>query len=193
MTSGFTQQRMMTIAKVLGILLLLYFVTLHWWFTAPFHALGQERDSLLDSQRKMQQELQQQDGIQQRLAQLQQTSPALETWMNGDSGMVAAQLGQQLDVWLVASPVTCQALTRTPGAEQRSGRFRKTVMQVRLRCSMQGLVSLMERIEAESPALFIENLEIATRRHMAAVGDQNAGLDVTLDIAVYSRLASGLK
>lgn len=193
MMRGLSQERLVFGAKALGVLLLGYFLAIHWWFTVPLHGLGQERAALLDSQRQMQQEIQQSGAVQARLQQLGQANPGLDAWVSSDAGSVAAQLGQRLDVWLVASPVTCQSLARTPGAEQRSGRFQKTVLQVRLRCSMQGLVSLMERIEAESPALFIDNLEITTRRHMAAVGDQNTGLDVALDIAVYSRLASGAK
>ena len=186
-------RRWIPVLKLMAGIAVLYVLTIHWWFTAPMLALGEQRHALIESQRSMQQEIRQRDQLQGRLAQLEQSSPGLEIWMSGDSGTVSAQLGQKLDTWMHASPVTCQSITRTPAAEQRSGRFRKTLLQVRLRCSMQGLVALMARVESESPAIFIENLELATRRHMASVDGQNTGMDVTMDIAVYSRMTSGAK
>lgn len=179
--------------KALVVLSLVYLLGIHWWFSAPMWALGRERAALLAYEQTLQTELRQRDALQASLFQWQQRNPGLESWLAGDAGSVAARLGQDLDAWLAASSVRCQSLARTPGSEQRSGRFRKTALQVRLRCSMQGLVSLLERIEAENPALRVENMEISTRRHLAAVGDQNSGLDVTLDIVAYSRLAPGAK
>lgn len=171
--------------KVLAVIVLLYFMAVHWWFTAPMRALGQERDALLESQRSLQQESSQYSAWQSRLAQLQQSNPRLDEWLLGDAGAVSAQLGQKLDGWLSGSPVTCQPLARTPGNAEHGARFQKHTLQVRLLCSMQGLVHLLGQIESDSPAILIENLEIASRR---ASGDgQSAGLDVTLDIAVYSR------
>lgn len=179
--------------KALGVLSLVYLLGIHWWFSAPMWTLGRERATLLAYEQKLQSELRQRDALQASLLQWQQRNPGLENWLAGDAGSVAARLGQDLDVWMAASTVRCQSLARTPSSEQRSGRFRKTGLQVRLRCSMQGLVSLLERIEAESPALRVENMEITSRRHLASVGDQNSGLDVTLDIVAYSRLAPGVK
>lgn len=171
--------------KLLVGLLLLYFIAMHWWFTAPMRALGQEREALVESQRSLQQEISQYGHWQSRLAQLEQLSPGLDEWLLGDAGAVSAQLGQKLDGWLSASPVSCQPLARTPGNTENGARFQKHTLQVRLLCSMQGVVHLLDQIESDSPAVIIENLEIASR-HNSGDG-QSAGLDVTLDIAVYGR------
>jgi general secretion pathway protein M len=178
-------------AKVTLALVLMYLLLVHWWFTAPMRAMALERTALREQMQVMQQEVQGSAAVQSRLEQMALSNPGFADGSQNDSGALAAALGQKLDAWLIATPVTCQSLSRTPGPAQSSGRFSRTVVQVRLRCSMQGLVELMHQIERESPAVLIENLDVASRRSMAAVGNQNAGLDVSLDVVVYHRATQG--
>lgn len=179
--------------KVAGIVVAVYVLTIHWWFTAPMLTMGQERAALIELHHDMQVELQRESGLREQQRQMQADHAGLQAWADLEQGTVTAQLGQRLDVWLTAGNRQCQSLSRTPGQEQASGRFRKSVLQIRLRCGMQGLSELIQRIEAESPLMRVENLEIATRRHMAANEAQNTGVDVTLDIAVYRHPSRGSK
>lgn len=177
--------------QTVAILAVLYLLLVHWWFTAPMWAMAAERTALREQMQDMQQEVRRSAGVQARLDNTQPTALGAITADQNDSGALAAALGQKLDVWMLATPTTCQSVSRTPGAAQTGGRFSRTVVQVRLRCSTQGLVELMQLIEQESPSLLIENLEIASRRQMAAVDNQNTGLDVSLDVVLYYRAGRG--
>lgn len=179
--------------KAIAYFLVFYILAIHWWFTAPMLSMGQERAALIETQHAMQQELQTESQLLEQLAQLGAANASVHAWSDLDAGNVTAQLGQRLDVWLNTGDVRCQSISRTPGQDQASGRFRKSVLQIRLRCGMQGLSALIQRIEAESTAIRVENLEIVARRNMAAVDQQNTGLDVTLDIAVYRHQPPGAK
>lgn len=174
--------------QTVAVLAVLYLLLVHWWFTAPMWAMAAERTALREQMQDMQQEVRRSAGVQARLDNAQPSALGAD---QNDSGALAAALGQKLDVWMLATPTTCQSVSRTPGAAQTGGRFSRTVVQVRLRCSTQGLVELMQLIEQESPSLLIENLEIASRRQMAAVGNQNTGLDVSLDVVLYHRAGRG--
>lgn len=179
--------------KAVSYLLAAYFLTIHWWFTAPMLTMGEERDKLIEIHQSMQHELQSEPQLSEQLARMSAGDAGLQAWTNLEQGNVTAQLGQRLDVWLNAGDVRCQSISRTPGPDQASGRFRKSVLQIRLRCGMQGLSALIQHIEAESPAIRVENLEIVSRRTMAAIDQQNTGLDVSLDIAVFRHQLAGAK
>jgi general secretion pathway protein M len=167
---------------------LLYGLAIHTWFTAPMLDLAAQGHALQQEQQSLRAEIAQMPEWQQRNAELQQRQPNLQHWLSADANSASVLLGQQLELWLSAAPVTCQLVSKTPQADTRSGRFVKTGWQARLRCSTLGLAALLQKIESESSAVRVENMQIASRSAMAAVAGQNQGLDVTLDIVAYGRV-----
>jgi general secretion pathway protein M len=65
-------------------------------------------------------------------------------------------------------------------------------VQVRLRCGMRELGAVLHALESGSPQLFIDNLDLLSRRSYLVTGQEGAGaLDVSFDLYGYLKVAAG--
>ena len=65
------------------------------------------------------------------------------------------------------------------------------MVQVRLRCGSGELAAVLHALESGSPQLFIDNLDMLTRRSYLQAGADNSGaLDVSFDLYGYLKVAS---
>lgn len=161
------------------------FVVLYALFIAPMHTLAQERLALQSIEAQLRTELQQEQALRAKMAAIANWNNQLNAWQNPDSGQSTALLGQKLDTWMAMASIKCAPVSRSVGQAQRQGRMYKTPLQVRMRCGMQGLAEILQAIESESPALRIENMEMAANPVFVGGKMQNQGMDITLDLAIY--------
>ena len=64
--------------------------------------------------------------------------------------------------------------------------FPRVMVQVRLRCGMGELAAVLHALESGSPQLFIDNLDLLSRRSYLAAGRRAAArLDVSFDLYGY--------
>ena len=64
------------------------------------------------------------------------------------------------------------------------------MVQVRLRCGMGELAAVLHALESGSPQLFIDNLDVLSRRsYLTAGGETSSGLDVSFDLYGYLKSA----
>ena len=64
--------------------------------------------------------------------------------------------------------------------------FPRVMVQVRLRCGMGELAAVLHALESGSPQLFIDNLDMLSRRsYLAAGADAGGALDVSFDLYGY--------
>lgn len=186
--------------RVLGIaalaLLLAYLLLLHWWFTAPMLRLGGEIAEMQAQEQALRAEAAQRNQLQLRLAQVR-------TFETGNPGflpeanreLASAGLVQRLQQVVAAAsqnPNACQITAQTPSDMPSQEPFPRVMVQVRLRCGMGELAAVLHALESGSPQLFIDNLDLLSRRSYLAAGSDNAGaLDVSFDLYGYLKVASG--
>ncbi len=186
--------------RVLGIaalaLLLAYLLLLHWWFTAPMLRLGGEIAEMQAQEQALRAEAAQRNQLQLRLAQVR----AFETGNPGflpeaNRELASAGLVQRLQQVVAAAsqnPNACQITAQTPSDMPSQEPFPRVMVQVRLRCGMGELAAVLHALESGSPQLFIDNLDLLSRRSYLAAGSDNAGaLDVSFDLYGYLKVASG--
>jgi len=66
------------------------------------------------------------------------------------------------------------------------------MVQVRLRCGTGELAAVLHALEGGSPQLFIDNLDLLTRRsYLQGGADASGAIDVTFDLYGYLKTASG--
>lgn len=186
--------------RALGIaglaLLLAYLLLLHWWFTAPMLRLGAEIEDLRAQEQTLRNEIAQRPVLEQRLAQVrafEAGSPGFLPEANKElasAGLV--QRLQQVVATASPNPNACQITAQTPTDMPSQEPFPRVMVQVRLRCGMGEFAAVLHALESGSPQLFIDNLDLLSRRTYLVTGSENSGaLDVSFDLYGYLKSPSG--
>ncbi len=189
-------ERWRTAGWLLLAVLLAYLLLVHWWFTAPMSELGSEVRDLAAQAQSLRAEVAQRPALEQQLARLQ----AYETNHPGflpeaSQELASAGLVQRLEqVVATASPNpnACQITARTPAQASATEPYARVVVQVRLRCGMGELAAVLHALESNDPQLFIDNLDLLSRRsYLAATPDNSGAMDVSFDLYGYLRSLPG--
>ena len=183
-------------ARTRGLLLiavlaaLAYFVGVHWWFTAPMLEMGGQIEELRHSELALRMESRQRPEIEKRLAQVQQFESANPGFLpETNKELATAGLVQRLEQVVQAAsprPEACQITARTPAESGTTKEpYPRVVVQVRLRCGMTELAAVLHALESSSPQLFVDNLDVLSRRSYLAAGNEGGALDVSFDLYGY--------
>ena len=172
------------------VLALAYLAGVHWWFTAPMLAMGEEMKALRQQELELRMEATQRAEIERRLQQVQQFEAANPGFLpEANKELATAALVQRLEQIVQAAspnPDACQITARTPADAVGTDAFPRVVVTVRLRCGMGELAAVLHALESGSPQLFIDNLDVLSRRSYLAAGIEGGGaLDVTFDLFGY--------
>ena len=181
---------------VLGLLLLVaYLLLVHWWFTAPMLAMADEIEQMSTQEQALLGEIAQRRELQGRLAQVRQFEAGNPGFLpEGSRELASAGLVQRLQqVVANASPNqnACQITAQTPTDMPTQEPFPRVMVQVRLRCGMSELGAVLHALESGSPQLFIDNLDLLSRRSYLSTTSESSGLDVSFDLYGYLKSASG--
>lgn len=185
--------------RALGYLLLVlavsYGILLHWSWTLPQMQLRQQLIELRDQEQRLRMHALQGPDVEQRLTQVQAFEADNPGFLPENSAELAtAGLVQRLErVVESASPSreSCQLTGRTPFSARSKERFARVAIQVRLRCGMSELATVLSQLESGSPELFVDRLAIMTRRSALIAGAQASALDVSFDLYGYLRVPAG--
>ncbi|MDX2300730.1 MAG: type II secretion system protein GspM [Xanthomonadaceae bacterium] len=185
--------------RALGYLLLVlavsYGILLHWSWTLPQIQLRQQLIELRDQEQRLRMHALQGPEVEQRLSQVQAFEADNPGFLPENSAELAtAGLVQRLErVVESASPSreSCQLTGRTPFSARSKERFARVAIQVRLRCGMSELATVLSQLESGSPELFVDRLAIMTRRSALIAGAQASALDVSFDLYGYLRVPAG--
>ena len=175
---------------VLGLLLLVaYPLLVHWWFTAPMLAMADEIEQMSTQEQALLGEIAQRRDLQGRLAQVRQFEAGNPGFLpEGSRELASAGLVQRLQqVVANASPNqnACQITAQTPTDMPTQEPFPRVMVQVRLRCGMSELGAVLHALESGSPQLFIDNLDLLSRRSYLSTTSESSGLDVSFDLYGY--------
>ena len=186
--------------KILGgvalAIALLYLLLVHWWFTAPMLDMGGQVRDLRDQEQQLRVEIAQRPQLEARLAEVRQFESANPGFLPENTRELAsAGLVQRLQQVVSAAspnPNACQITAQTPTDMPSQEPFPRVMVQVRLRCGMGELAAILHALESGSPQLFIDNLDLLSRRsYLTAGGDSSSGLDVSFDLYGYLKTAQG--
>jgi len=175
--------------------LVAYLVLVHWWFTAPMLAMGDEIDALRAQESAYLNETAQRDDIGRKLAQVRQFDAGNPSFLpEANSQLATAGLIKRLEQVVAAgnNPAACQITARTPTDSSTKEPFTRVVVQVRLRCGTSELAAVMHALEGGHPQLFMDNMELLSRRSYLSQGVDGAdgALDVSFDLYGYLKRAS---
>jgi general secretion pathway protein M len=187
-----TSDRGRVLAGVAAVLAVAYLLLLHWWFTAPMLSMGDQIEDLRSQELELRMEAAQRPQIEKQLARVRQfesDNPGFLPEANKD--LASANLVQRLEQVVGSAssnnPNACQITARTPADMPTKEPFARVVVQVRLRCGMGELASVLYALESSSPQLFVDNLDLLSRRsYVPANQDAGGGaLDVSFDLYGY--------
>ncbi|MBP8080644.1 MAG: general secretion pathway protein GspM [Arenimonas sp.] len=181
---------------VLLALLLAYLALVHWWFTAPMLAMGGEIENMRDQERALLSEVGQRPQLRKTLADVRKFEASNPGFLP-EASRELASAGlvlrlQQVVANASPNPNACQITAQTPTDMPTQEPFARVMVQVRLRCGMGELGAVLHALESGSPQLFIDNLDILSRRSYLATGTEGAGgLDISFDLYGYLKSAPG--
>jgi general secretion pathway protein M len=189
-------ERWRVLGGVAAGLALAYLVLLHWWFTAPMLTMGDEIDNLRQKELELRMEAAQRPEIERQLARVRKfeaDNPGFLPEANKD--LASAGLVQRLEQVVGSAspnPNACQITARTPADMPTKEPFARVVVQVRLRCGMGELAAVLHSLESGSPQLFVDNLDMLSRRSYLPTNLDGEGgaLDVSFDLYGYLKDSS---
>ena len=190
------RERWLALGALLVVLLLAYGVLVHPWWTVPMKETADRIAQLQQRDARLRAELAQAPLVQRRLQQAQQRLATRPGFLpEATAELAVAGLVQRLETVVAqASPGNrgCQISNRSPLPGGGNEPYARVAVQVRLRCGTPELASVLHALEAGTPRLFVENLNILAQRFFFAGGDgdnRDGGLDVSFDLVGYLRPA----
>jgi general secretion pathway protein M len=188
-------ERLKWLGGALLALVLAYGVLLHWWWTAPMLAMGDEIATLRDQELALREEIAQRPVLERELARVREFELGNPGFLPETNRQLAtAALVQRLEAVLVEAsprPGRCQITARTPTESRVDEPFVRATVQVRLRCGMAELGAVLHALESGSPQLFVDNLDLLSRRSYLAAGPEGGGIDVSFDLYGYLKTPAG--
>lgn len=199
MTRAVTDRdRWLGLGAVALVLALAYLLLLHPWWTAPMLEARDRIQTLQQRELRQRMLLRQAPEVAMRLRQVREAEARRPGFLpEATTELATASLVQRLEAVVVqASPGnrSCAITNRSPLTEEGASkeRFRKVTVQVRLRCGTPELAAVLHALEAGTPRLFVDNLNVLAQRYFftpGQEGSQNGGLDVSFDLYGYLRPA----
>lgn len=191
------RERWLALGLLLVALLLGYAVLVHPWWTVPMRETDARIAQLQQRDARLRAELAQAPLVQKRLQEAQQRLATRPGFLpEATAELAVAGLVQRLETVVgQASPGnrSCQISNRSPlpagGANEP---YTRVAVQVRLRCGTPELAAVLHALEAGTPRLFVENLNILAQRFFFGAGEgdnRDGGLDVSFDLVGYLRPA----
>jgi general secretion pathway protein M len=190
------RDRWLALGLLLLVAILAYLLLVHSWWTAP---MLDTQDRITDlQQRELRQRMQLRQGpeVTRRLQEVRAAEARRPGFLaESTTELATASLVQRLEsVVLEASPGnrSCAITNRSPLTDEGpvKDRFRRVTVQVRMRCGTPELAGVLHALEAGTPRLFVDNLNVLAQRYFFAPGQggaQAGGLDVSFDLYGYLR------
>ena len=191
-------RRVLAVGLLLCVLLLAYFLLLHWWFVAPLQEIRGEMSALRDAHSQYAAAIAEQPALRERIVALDvQQAASSAFWGNEDPNSAVAALMQRVADAVAANSIggscTINQKLLLPNPPAKPGDpYRKAAVNVKLTCDMQPLVAVLQTLEEGSPYAFIDDLSIY-RNPVAAQQHNAPPLEVQFTLSGYLRPAHPLR
>lgn len=184
------RDRWLALALLLAVLGLAYLLLVHPWFTQPLREIDADVAALRERESRVQAQLQQKPQIEQRLRATREALQQRPGFLReATAEAAAAALGAKLQDAVAMASLgnrSCTISNRTPLTDnRRDAEFVRVAMQVRLRCGVAELATVLHSLETGSPRLFVDNLNLIAQRFQQSPNESGLGLDVSFELAGY--------
>ncbi|GAB1594549.1 hypothetical protein PAGU2638_02280 [Lysobacter sp. PAGU 2638] len=192
------RERWLALGLLVAALLIAYGVLIHPWWTVPMREVGARIEQLQERDARLRAELAQAPAVQRRLQEAQQRLATRPGFLpEATPELAVAGLVQRLETVVAqASPGnrSCQISNRSPLQNESGETYTRVAVQVRLRCGTPELAAVLHALEAGTPRLFVENLNILAQRFFGGMeaNARDGGLDVSFDLVGYLRPAGAI-
>ena len=182
-------ERARVLAIAAAVVAVAYLVLLHWWWTAPMLAMGDEIAKLRNEELALRMEIAQRPDLERELARVREFEAGNPGFLPETNKQLAtAALVQRLESVVAAAspqPGRCQITARTPSEARSQEPFTRATVQVRLRCGVGELGAVLHALESGSPQLFVNNLDLLSRTSYMGTGPEGGGVEVGFDLYGY--------
>ena len=174
------------------VLLIAYFVLLHWWFVAPLRAIDAQMADLRDTQGRYAAAIAQKPELEKRLATLGAGQAASNAFLpEDDPNAASAGLMQRVVDVAAAHPRNggCEVTQKMPLPEPPADSaepYRKAAVSISLRCDIEPLSAVLYDLEQGTPYLFVGDLSIF-RNPVITQQNAQAPLEVQFTLTGYVR------
>lgn len=185
--------RAAAIGLLAAILLLVYFVGVHWWFTAPFLEARSALIEARDQELQLRSTAQLRDELQRRLEEVRRFEAGNPEFLaEGNFDLAASAIIQRLQALVDQQEAgqACTLVSRSPFRASLEEPFERVTIKVRIRCSLEHLAPVVHGLEAGSPPLFISEFSVINRSGVYSRRGQgpNPGLiDANFDVYGFLR------
>ena len=186
--------RIAAIALLLLVLLLGYFVLLHWWFVAPLQEIRSQMVDLRDTHSRYAAAIAEKPALQQRIAALGAGQAASSAFLAEDDPNTAAADLMQRVVDVVGTStqggncVVSQKMPMPNPPATAGEPYHKAAVSISLSCDIEPLATVLQALEQGTPYLFIDDLSIY-RNPVAGQQGNVAPLEVQFTLSGYVRPA----
>ncbi|MBE1159402.1 type II secretion system protein GspM [Dyella acidiphila] len=185
------ESRMAAIGLLLLMLVLAYFILLHWWFVAPLRDIDSQMDDLRDTQSRYAAAIAEKPQLQKRLAELGHSQTDSSTFLpETDPNAAAAGLMQRVvdDAAAHAQEGSCEVSQKMPVPNPGTSTnepYRKVVVSISLHCDMQPLIGLLYTLEKGKPYLFVQDFSVYRNPLLTMQKSGAAPLEVQFTLGGY--------
>ncbi|MCE3004674.1 MAG: type II secretion system protein GspM [Xanthomonadaceae bacterium] len=185
--------RFVALGLLVAALAIVYFAGVHWWFTARHVEIATEMGDLRDQEARFRRVADERPAVEARLAEVRQFeagNPAFLAETDFDSA--AAGLTQRLKQIVgehARDAQSCQIIMNQYSRPTEKELFERASIRVRLRCSLEEFAPILYDLEAGSPMLFVDELQVWKQTGYRAPGSNQVTsyLDVQFTLSGYMR------
>jgi general secretion pathway protein M len=185
------RDRVAAVGLLLLVLLLIYVLGVHWWFTAPFLQARSDLIELRDQELQLRSVAQLREQVEQRLAEVRSfeaNNPEFLPEENFD--LAASAIIQRLQALVDEQNAgqSCSMVSLTPFRSSVEEPFQRVTIKVRMRCTLQYLAPVLHGLETGSPRLFVNEFAVMNRSQMIVRPGQVSGvIDANFDVYGFLR------
>lgn len=181
----------LTAVLLLVIAVLLVYLLVFHWFVLAHAAYEEELTTQRETLGRFQAVAAQSEALEERLRELRNTREDTGLFLaEGDFNEAAAAMADRLGQMVrTQAGDECQIVSRQPVRPRVQERFQRVTVNVRMRCGIEDLMLILHQLEAETPMVLVDDVNIVrprTRRRVAGRIEEVAGvLDVRFNMSGY--------
>lgn len=184
--------RLLAVVLLLIVLLAIYLFGVHWWFVSPHLDYYSQMSDLREQQQRYARVISERPLIEQKLAEVRAYEQGNQAFLaeadaNAASAGLITRLRQaQTDQ---SDPKRCSVVSNTPYSGGEEERYKKVIVQARLRCDLESLAAILYDLENGKPYLFVDQLMIYKQQTYVPPGAKRVAspLDVRFNLSGYLR------
>lgn len=189
--------RFLAVVLLLIAVSLLYFLGVHWWFTARHLEIAEEMQTLQEQElrfREIAATRKQVEAAHAAVRNYEANNPAFlpETDFDSAAASLTTQIKQIVARHAPAqNPDRCAIVMNQYQRPNEPERFERVTIKLRLRCDLEPFAAILHDLEASSPLLFVDDLQVFRQQGYLTPGSNKIQnyLDIRVDVFGYIRAA----